>query len=97
MHSVTKYIGGHSDVLGGALIMNDEKLYDKLKFHIMTMGTAMSPMEAFIALRGCKTLELRVEKCASNALAIGKYLEKHPKITKVLYPGLPSHPHYAAA
>ena len=97
MHSVTKYIGGHSDVLGGALILNDEALYDKLFFNIKTMGTAMAPFEAWVALRGAKTLKLRAEKAASNALACAKFLEKHPKCTKVVYPGLKSHPHYAAA
>lgn len=97
MHSVTKYIGGHSDVLGGALILNDEALYDKLFFNIKTMGTSMSPFEAWVALRGSKTLKLRAEGAAKNALAIAKFLEKHPKVTKVVYPGLKSHPHYAAA
>jgi cystathionine gamma-lyase len=87
----------HSDVLGGALIMNDEKLYDRLFFNIKTMGTSMSPFEAWVALRGSKTLKLRAEKCAENALAIAKMLEKHPKCVKVIYPGLKSHPHYAAA
>jgi cystathionine beta-lyase/cystathionine gamma-synthase len=97
MHSVTKYIGGHSDVLGGALILNDEKLYDRLFFNIKTMGTAMGPFEAWIALRGAKTLKLRAEQASKNALAVAKFLEKHPKCTKVLFPGLPSHPQYKNA
>jgi len=97
MHSVTKYIGGHSDVLGGALILNDEKLYDKLFFNIKTLGTAMNPFEAWLALRGAKTLKVRLEQCSKNALAIAKFLEKHPKVTKVLFPGLPSHPQYKNA
>lgn len=97
MHSVTKYIGGHSDVLGGALVFNDPELYDKLYLHVKSIGTCMNAFEAWIALRGAKTLKLRVEKAAENALAIAKYLEAHPKVSKVLYPGLPSHPHHAIA
>ena len=97
MHSVTKYIGGHSDVVGGALMFNDAKLYDKLYFNIKSMGTMMAPFDAFVALRGSKTLELRVDKASENALQIAKMLEKHPKVLKVLYPGLPSHPHHKIA
>lgn len=97
MHSVTKYIGGHSDVLGGALIFNDSDLYDKLFFNIKTLGTSMNAFESWIALRGCKTLKLRVEKAADNALKIGEYLENHAKVEKVLYPGLKSHPHHKIA
>ena len=92
MHSLTKYIGGHSDVVGGALIFNDEKYYDKLYFNIKTIGSCISPFDAWIVLRGTKTLELRVMKHCENAMAVAKWLEKHPKIEKVLYPGLPSHP-----
>lgn len=97
MHSVTKYIGGHSDVVAGALMFNSLELFDKLYFNIKTMGTMIAPFDAFIALKGTKTLALRAERAASNALAIAKHLEKHPKITKVLYPGLPSHPHHRIA
>lgn len=96
-HSITKYIGGHSDVLGGAIVFNDSDLYDKLRLHIITIGATMNAFEAFIALRGCKTLKLRVEKAAENALAIAKWLEKHKKIQKVVYPGLKSHPGYKIA
>ena len=95
MHSVTKYIGGHSDVLGGALMMNDGDLYDQLMFHIKTLGNWMSAFEAYIALRGAKTLKLRVQQATDSAFEIAKWLETHPKVTKVLYPGLKSHPHYA--
>ena len=94
MHSVTKYIGGHSDVCGGGVMLNDSKLYDQLFFSMKSMGTAISPFDAWLVLRGSKTMELRVEKACDNALKIAKWLEAHQKITKVLYPGLPSHPHH---
>ena len=97
MHSVTKYIGGHSDVVAGALMFNKPDLWDKLYLNIKSMGTMIAPFDAWIALRGSKTLEVRVERAASNALALAKMLEKHPKISKVLYPGLPSHPHHKVA
>lgn len=96
-HSITKYIGGHSDVVAGALCFNDDDLYTKLEFNMKTMGTTIAPFDAFIALRGIKTLDLRVKKASENALEIAKMLEKHPKIERVVYPGLPSHPQYAAA
>lgn len=97
MHSITKYIGGHSDVVAGALMFNDSKLYDDLFFNIKTMGGCIAPFDAWIALRGSKTLQIRAERAADNALALAKMLEKHPKVTKVLYPGLPSHPHHKVA
>lgn len=97
MHSVTKYIGGHSDVIAGALMFNSLELFDKLYFNIKSMGTMIAPFDAFIALKGAKTLALRAERAASNALTIAKHLEKHSKITKVVYPGLPSHPHHKIA
>ena len=94
MHSCTKYIGGHSDVVAGALMFNDPKLYDTLFFNIKSMGYFLSPFDAYLCLRGSKTLELRVNKATENAMIIAKWLEKHPKIEKVLYPGLKSHPHH---
>jgi cystathionine gamma-lyase len=97
MHSVTKYIGGHSDVIAGALMFNDANLFNKLYFNIKSMGTMIAPFDAYIGLKGAKTIELRVTKASENALAIAKWLEKHPKIVKVLYPGLPSHPQYKIA
>ena len=80
MHSITKYIGGHSDVVAGALMFNDSKLYDKLFFNIKSMGYWISPFDAWIALKGSKTLKLRAERASENALAIAKMLEKHPKV-----------------
>lgn len=97
MHSVTKYIGGHSDVVAGALMLNDTELFEKLCFNIKSMGTMIAPFDAWIALKGSKTLTIRVERASENALAVAKMLEKHPKIEKVLYPGLESHPYHANA
>lgn len=97
MHSITKYIGGHSDVVAGALMFNDSALYDKLFFNIKSMGTTIAPFDAWIALRGSKTLQLRAERAAENALTIAKHLESHPKIVKVVYPGLKSHPQHKIA
>ena len=96
-HSMTKYIGGHSDVLGGCLIMNDRDLYDKLFFVLKSTGTGMCAFDSWLTLRSLKTLELRVNKAQSNAQAIVKALDAHPKVTKVVYPGLKSHPQYNIA
>jgi cystathionine gamma-lyase len=97
MHSITKYIGGHSDVVAGCVCFNDEKLWDPLFFNIKTIGTKIAPFDAWIALRGSKTLEVRMKQASENALAVTKYLLNHPKIDKVLYPGHPSHPDYKVA
>ena len=97
MHSVTKYIGGHADVLSGCLCFNDSKIYDAVYNNMKNMGNGISPFDAYLALRGAKTMELRVMKSCDNAMEIAKYLEKHPKIQKVLYPGLPSHPNHKVA
>jgi len=94
MHSVTKYIGGHADVLSGCLCFNDPKIYDAVYNNMKNMGNGISPFDAYLALRGAKTMELRVMKSCDNALEVAKFLEKHPKIEKVLYPGLPSHPQH---
>ncbi len=93
-HSVTKYIGGHSDVIGGAIMLNDEKLYEKLKFNQNALGMVPSPFDCYLVLRGLKTLSLRMERHQSNAMAIATYLENHSKVTRVYYPGLPSHPQF---
>lgn len=96
-HSMTKYIGGHSDMLGGCLIMNDKAIYDKLFFILKSTGTGLASFDCWLTLRSLKTLEVRVNKSQSNAFAIAKALEAHPKVTKVVYPGLKSHPQYAIA
>lgn len=97
VHSVTKYIGGHSDVVGGAVITNDKDVNEKLRFIQNGMGAVPSPFDCYMALRGLKTLHVRLEAAARNAMAIAKFLEEHASVTKVLYPGLPSHPQYELA
>ncbi|MFA6048412.1 MAG: PLP-dependent aspartate aminotransferase family protein [Candidatus Micrarchaeia archaeon] len=97
VHSTTKYIGGHSDVVGGALIAKSKDVFEKLKFFQNAIGAIASPFDSFLALRGLKTLHVRMEKHGENAMAIAKWLEHHPKIAKVNYPGLPSHPGHAIA
>jgi cystathionine gamma-lyase len=94
VHSITKYIAGHSDVIGGAIMLNDTELYNKLKFCQNALGAVPSPFDCYMTLRGLKTLSLRMERHQSNALAIASYLEGHPKVARVYYPGLKSHPQY---
>ena len=94
-HSVTKYIGGHSDAIGGAIMLNDDTLYGKLKFNQNALGMVPSPFDCYLVLRGLKTLSLRMERHQSNAIAIASFLENHPKVERVYYPGLPSHPQYS--
>ena len=94
VHSITKYIAGHSDVIGGAIMVSDQALYEKLKFSQNALGNVPSPFDCYLALRGLKTLSLRMEKHQSNAMAIAGYLESHPKVSRVYYPGLKSHPQY---
>ncbi len=88
VYSTTKYINGHSDVVGGALLISDEKLYIKLKFLQNAIGAILSPFDSWLTLRGLRTLELRMERHIKNAEAIAKYLSKHKKVARVYYPGL---------
>lgn len=97
MHSVTKYLGGHSDVVMGALIVNDDKLYQELYFIMNSCGAVPGPQDSFLVLRGIKTLHLRMERHCLNGKKIAEYLHNHPKIGKVYWPGLPSHPNHAIA
>lgn len=94
LHSTTKYIGGHSDVVGGTLITNNKEINEKVKFNRMAMGLNSSPFDAWLLTRGIKTLAIRMEKHAQNALAVAEYLNDHPKVKAVYYPGLSSHPQY---
>jgi cystathionine gamma-synthase len=97
MHSTTKYINGHSDVIGGALITNNHEILLKLKFWANALGITGSPFDSYLTLRGLRTLSIRMEKHEKNATAIVELLSKHPKIDKVYYPGLTSHPSHTIA
>jgi cystathionine gamma-lyase len=97
VHSSTKYIGGHSDVLGGALLLNNPNYYEKLQYHQNAIGAVLSPFDSYLTLRGVKTLDLRMEKHQQNALHIADYLLQHPKVKKVIYPGLESHSQHTLA
>ena len=97
LHSTTKYLGGHSDILGGALITNNKDLYERLKFFQNAVGAVPGPFDCFLTLRGTKTLALRMERHCSNAMAIARFLSMHPKVKKVFYPGLPNHPGHKIA
>jgi len=97
VHSTTKYLGGHSDVLGGALIVNDPELAEKVGFLQFGVGAVSSPMDAWLTVRGIKTLAVRVDRHSSNAQAIAEALVGHPKLDAVYYPGLPDHPGHELA
>lgn len=97
VHSSTKYIGGHSDVLGGSVILNDEELYKKIQYHQNAVGAVLAPFDSYLTLRGIKTLAIRLERHNKNAIEIAHYLKKHPKVKKVIYPGLKSHPQHKLA
>ncbi len=98
LHSATKYLNGHSDVISGVVVVGDNKaLADELAFLHNSIGSIAGPFDSFLVLRGLKTLDLRMERHCSSALAIAEWLEQHPKIEKVIYPGLASHPQHALA
>jgi cystathionine gamma-lyase len=96
-HSTTKYLNGHSDVIGGAVAVSDEELHQRLAFLQNAVGAVPSPLDSFLVLRGLKTLPVRMERHAQNAMALAGFLEGHPQVERVLYPGLPSHPQHALA
>jgi len=97
MHSATKYLGGHSDVVVGALVVNDKELADKLYFIQNASGAVCGPMDSFLVLRGIKTLHVRMQRHCENGEAIARYLKKHPKIEKVYWPGFEEHPNHEVA
>ncbi len=97
MHSVTKYLGGHSDVVMGALVVNDEKLRDELYFILNSCGAVPGPQDCFLVLRGIKTLHLRMERHCFNGRKIAEYLRAHPKVGKVYWPGFTDHPNHSIA
>jgi len=97
VNSVTKYIGGHSDVVMGVLVVNDVALRDKLFFVSKTIGGTPGPFDCYLALRGLKTLKVRMDAACRSAQIIAEFLENHPKVEKVIYPGLTSHPQHETA
>ncbi len=97
LHSTTKYIGGHSDVVGGAIVGTDVDLRDKLAFVQNAAGGVPGPLDAWLVLRGAKTLAVRMERHSANAIAIAEWLTQQPKVSGVNYPGLPSHPGHEIA
>jgi cystathionine gamma-lyase len=97
VHSATKYIGGHSDMVGGVAVTNDDKIAEKLAFLSNSMGAIQGAFDAFLALRSLKTLPIRMKAHNENAIKVAQYLEKHPLVEKIIYPGLKSHPQYQLA
>jgi cystathionine gamma-lyase len=97
VHSATKYLNGHSDMVGGVAVAANAELADKIGFLQNAVGSISGPFDSFLALRGLKTLPLRMRQASESSLEIAQWLEKHPNVTRVLYPGLPSHPQHALA
>jgi cystathionine beta-lyase/cystathionine gamma-synthase len=97
VHSATKYLGGHSDLVMGVVVTSNEELYRSLKFHQNAAGGTPGPFDAWLLLRGLKTLELRMQRHGRNALAVARFLEGRPEVARVIYPGLPSHPQHRLA
>lgn len=97
MHSTTKYLSGHNQLIGGVVITNRKDLFEKLKFVQKTIGAVPGPFDCWLTIIGVKTLDLRMKKHVANAQAVAKFLETHPKVSQVIYPGLPSHPSHSIA
>jgi cystathionine beta-lyase/cystathionine gamma-synthase len=97
VHSTTKYVSGHSDVIGGAVVVNDSRLYEAIKFYQNAVGAVPGPVDAWLSLRGLKTLAVRMRQHEANAFSIAQFLARHPKAEEVIYPGLASHPQHELA
>jgi len=97
VHSVTKFMNGHSDVVGGVMVTNQKEFYERVKFMQNAVGAVPGPMDCFLVLRGLKTLPVRMRQHQENAIQIARFLESHPNVEKVIYPGLPSHPQHELA
>ena len=97
VYSTTKYIGGHIDTLGGAILLNNEEYYKKIAYNQNAIGAVLSPFDSYLALRGAKTLAVRMEQHQKNAMALAELLQKSSKVKRVLYPGLNNHPHHDVA
>jgi methionine-gamma-lyase len=96
-HSITKFLNGHADIVGGVIVAKDKKIYDPVRAMMVTLGCNMDPHQAYMVIRGIKTLSLRMDRSQENAMKVAEYLEKHPKVKWVKYPGLKSHPQYDLA
>lgn len=97
VHSTTKYLNGHSDSVGGAVMLSNEEMYGRLKFNQNAIGAILSPFDSYMVLRGIKTLAIRMDRHCQNAVDLARYLESHPKVRNVYYPGLKSHPQHELA
>lgn len=97
LHSLTKFINGHADIVGGIIVAKEEKLYKRLRSTMINLGCNMDPHQAYLVIRGLKTLSLRIDRAQENAMKIAEYLEKHPKVEWIKYPGLKSHPQHELA
>jgi len=97
VHSATKYLGGHSDLIGGILVFNSDEFYERLKFIQNAIGAILSPFDCWLLLRSVKTLAVRMERHNQNAMKIAEYLQSHPKVKRVFYPGLETHPQHSIA
>ncbi len=97
VYSTTKYIGGHSDTLGGSVVLNNEEFYKKIAYNQNAVGAVLSPFDSYLTLRGAKTLAVRMEQHQKNAFALAEFLQSSPKVKRVLYPGLKTHPHHDIA
>jgi Cystathionine beta-lyases/cystathionine gamma-synthases len=97
IHSTTKYISGHSDIIGGAVLTSCDRLYEDLQFNLNAVGAVPGPVDCFLVLRGLKTLSLRLKQHERNATAVAQFLTEHPAVEKVYYPGLPAHPQHELA
>lgn len=97
VHSTTKYLGGHSDVIGGAVITSNEEIYSQLKFYQNAIGAVPSPFDSYLVLRGIKTLAVRMREHETNALHLANFLQNHPQVERIYYPGLPNHPQHQLA
>ena len=97
LHSITKFINGHADIVGGVIVAKDEKIYKQIRHSMVYMGCNMDPTQAYMVLRGVKTLAIRIERAQENAMKVAEFLASHPKISWIKYPGLKSHPQYELA
>lgn len=97
VHSATKYLGGHSDVIGGALVTDDPEIHERMKFCQKSVGAVPGPFDCWLTMRGLKTLAVRMKEHQSNAMRLAQWLSEHDQVEQVIYPGLPSHPHHELA